>query len=272
MISLDLNRTVSIAASLALFFFGASAHALTVDASTLDTMHTESHGPFGVLNWSGVSLKINNPPTGSASAQLDVKPDVKPDVRLETGTWLSLQKPENAALSRIVKASDGSLRFEHAELSIDPTAPALQVTSLSSARLTEVARLDPKIERSKSIPIYAYRSDASHVVVVVGSDGSSIEKRGRDVEGSCAQGGRSCTFDTPQWNDHMVSLTLGLDSPVAQARGDVTYEAAPKGETNASRTYVVNASFTKSSRDPAPILAITMRTMETIFRGEMDGE
>jgi hypothetical protein len=263
-----MNRTASIAASLALFFFGASAHALTVDTSTLDTMHTESHGPFGILNWSGVALKINNPATGNASAQLDVKPNV----RVETGTWLSLRQPENAALSRIVKASDGSLTLEHAELTIDSAVPTLQVTSLSSVRLTEVARLDPKIERSKSIPIYAYRSDASHIVVVVGTDGSSIGKRGADVEGSCAQGGRSCTFDTPQWNDHMVTLTLGLDSPVAQARGDVTYEEAPKGETNPSRTYIVNASFTKSSRDPAPILAITMRTMETIFRGEMDGE
>jgi hypothetical protein len=266
MISANLSRVVSVAASLVLFLFGASAHALTIDTSSLDTMHSEAHGPFGVLNWSGVELKVTQP-LGATSANAQISS--KSDVRIETGSWMTLDQPQKMALSRVVKAKDGTKFFEHADVLIEPANPVLQITSLSSAHLTEIARLDPKVDRAKTIPIYAYRVDAKHLVVLVDTDGESLERRDVDTPGACA--GR-CVFDQFSWNDHMVNLTLGADRPVAQARGDVVFDAAPKGETNAPRTYIVNASYTQSSRDPEPILAINLHTMETIFRGDMDGE
>ncbi|MEO7110803.1 MAG: hypothetical protein ABI183_10225 [Polyangiaceae bacterium] len=259
---------IAIAASLALFFFGGSAHALTVDMSTLDTMHTESHGPFGTLNWSGVSIEITKQFSGGNSAQIQIAPDA----RLDGGTYLSLQKPETNGISRIVKGKDGALSFEHADLLIDSIIPTLQITAFSSVKLVEVARLDPKVDRGKSVPIYAYRVDAAHVALLVGADGQSIGKRDAESEGSCAQNGQKCVFDSPVWNDHMVSLTLGKDSQVAQARGDIVFDDAPNGATNDPLTYIVNASYTQSSRDPAPLLAISLHTMPTIFRGDSDGE
>jgi hypothetical protein len=263
-----MKTAISIAASVILFFCASSARALTIDTTQLDQVHTESSGPFGVLNWSGVSLKLTTGYNGKTTAMIDAQTDV----RVDSGSYLSLEAPEKAALSRIVKGKNGEVRYEHVDLSIATENPALQVTSRSSVRLREVARLDTHADRAMTIPIYAYRADAKHVVVLIEADGSLLGKRDAADNGTCAQNGGKCVIDAPDFQYHMVGILLGADRAIGQARGDVQFEQAPKGETNAPRTYIVNASFTQTARDPEPVVAITMHSIETVFQGDGDGE
>lgn len=258
-------QAISILMSVAFFLFGASAHALTVDTSSLDTMQTVSHGPFGTLNWPGVTMKITSNGNKTTSLQLDVQSPV----RVDGSNWLTLDQPQTSAMSRMIKSSGGQMMLEHVELSIDSNVPTLQVTSRSTVRLTEIARLDPKLDRAHAIPVYAYRRSDGHVVIVAGASGQVIGKRTPNDDASCDG---KCVYDTATWTGEMLDLELAKDHPVAQARGDVEFDEAPKGESNPPHTYVINASYTQTSRDPAPVVAITMRTMETVFRGDGDGE
>jgi hypothetical protein len=248
-------------------FFAGSAHALTIDPSTLDTMR-DSKGPFGLLDWKGVSLKLTGGSNGTTTAAIETKPDAC----LEPGTSVALEGPQKIALSRIVKGKDGDAIYEHVDLSITPENPALQVTSRSTVRLREVARVDAHAERAKTIPVYAYRSDAKHVVVLVESDGMAIGKRDAADPGTCAQNGGKCVIDTPEFQYGKVGIVLGADRRLGQARGDVKFADAPKGETNPPRTYIINASYTQTARDPEPVIAITMHTIDTVFQGDGDDE
>jgi hypothetical protein len=258
-------KVISILVSLAFFSFGVSAYALTVDTSTLDTMQTVSHGPFGVVNWPGVTMQLSSNGAGTTSLVLDVKSPV----RVDGPSWMTLDEPQSTALSRIVKSADGTLTLEHVEVSVEPKLPTLQVTSRSTVHLTEIARLDPKLDRARPIPVYAYRRTDGHVVIVARASGQVIAKSNEGDQASC---GGKCVYDAATWTNEMLDLDLAKDHPVAQARGDVEFDEAPKGEANAPYTYVINASYTRTSRDPAPVVAITLRTMETVFRGESDGE
>ena len=108
------------------------------------------------------------------------------------------------------------------------------------------------------------------MTLVVAATGQVIEKN--ETDDSCkASATHACTFGSATWEDAMVDIPVGVDHVVAQARGDVAFDNAPKGESNPSRTFIVNASYTQSSRDPEPVLSVSTRTMDTVFR-EFDGE
>lgn len=247
-------------------FFSASAHATPIDLSALDTMRTDSHGPFATLKWPGVSLKVTPGYNGVPWGEIKT-PKL---VRVDGSTSMSLDKPQVSSLTRIFQNEQGALILEHVDLTIDAEHPALQVTSRSSARLVEVARVKDPAERAKSIPVYAYRPDAKHVTFVVAATGQAIEKN--ENEESCAASAtHACVFGNATWQDAMVDVLIGTDRTVAQARGDVSFDDAPKGESNPQRTYIVNASYTQTARDPAPVVSISTRTMETVFRGDFEG-
>ena len=248
-------------------FLSASAHATPIDLSALDTMRTESHGPFSTLKWPGVSLKVTPGYNGVTWAEIKT-PKL---VRVDGSTSMALDKPQTSSLTRIFQNDQGATILEHVDLAIDAEHPVLQVTSRSSVRLVEVTRVKDPSERAKSIPVYAYRPDPKHVTLVVAATGQSIEKN--DTEASCtASATHACAFGTATWQDSMVDVLIGVDRTVAQARGDVNFDSAPKGEANPARTYIVNASYTQTARDPEPVVSISTRTMETVFRGDFEGE
>ncbi|MGH7281354.1 MAG: hypothetical protein ACRELY_07530 [Polyangiaceae bacterium] len=247
-------------------FFSASAHATPIDLSALDTMRTESHGPFSTLKWPGVSLKVTPGYNGVPYAEIKT-PSL---ARVDGSVSFALDKPQVSSLTRIFQNAEGATILEHVDVTIDSEHPALQVTSHASARLVEVLRVKDPSERSKSIPVYAYRPDAKHVMFVVAATGQSIEKN-TEEESCTASPNHACAFGSTNWQDAMVDVLIGVDRTVAQARGDVSFQSAPKGESNPSRTFIVNASYTQTARDPEPVVSISTRTMDTVFRGDFEG-
>lgn len=250
------------------FFAAASAHATPVDLSSLDTIRTiQQKGPFGTVKWPGVALKVDAGYNGTRYVDITV-PKL---VRVDGPPSIALDKPQTTGLTRIFQNAEGGMVLEHVDVVIDGETPQLQITSRSTVRLVEVARVQDSNPRAKPIPVYAYRSDAKHVKLVVAASGQSIGKN--DSDDSCkASRAHACTFGVANWQDSLVDIELGAGAELEQARGDVVFESAPKGESNPARTYIVNASFTQAARDPAPLLSISTRTMETVFRGDLDGE
>ncbi|HEX7666245.1 MAG TPA: hypothetical protein VF407_17085, partial [Polyangiaceae bacterium] len=191
------------------------------------------------------------------------------EIRVDDSASFVLDKPATSSLTRIFTNAQGAPMLEHVEVVIDDVAPTLKVTSRSSVRLVEVALFQPKADRAKPVPIYAYKKDGKHVVFVVGASGQAIERN--TTEESCQTSrAKQCTFGQATWHDTLVDFTIGPEQPVAQARGDVSYVPTTEKGAPASEalTYVVNASFTETARDPRPVVSVNARTMQTVFTGD----
>jgi len=275
---MKISTSISLLVSALVLFATSSARAMQIDTSGLDTMKIEDVAPpaLVVLHWPGVKLKLAKAYNDQITREI-VTPS---DVRVDTQVEMFLSTPAGTgALTRIVKAADGTSKLEHVELAIDGDNPALQVTKRSSVRLVEVARIDSGLERAKAIPIYAYRSDDQHVVLVVASAGVTVSKMATGDSQICGTGPNDdspaphgCLFGKIDWRDVMVDLELGPEQRIGQVHGDIVFADAPKGESNEPHSFVMNASLAKIGRDAVPILSLSTRVRETPPPSESDGE
>lgn len=263
--SKDVLHAVSTVIVLIGLFFSTSAHASQVDLDALDTIKTTSRGPLGILAWPGVSLRLSRPFDQPVADILTAGA-----VRVDDARSFVLDRPQATSLTRIVTSARGAPMLEHVEIVIDDVAPSLRVTARSSVRLVEVA-LFQAAPFARPVPIYAFKRDAKHIGFVVAATGQAIERN--VTEASCKSSrAKQCTFGQPTWHEALVDFVIGPEQSVAQARGEVVYEATSEKNAAAPEalTFVVNASFTQTARDLRPVVTVNARTMATVFTG--DGE
>jgi hypothetical protein len=151
---------------------------------------------------------------------------------------------ENPAFLLHLGEKDGKPTLEKSRLAFDDTTGEVSASRASTIELREVARAD-------GVAAWAFRDGKSVVVLARGASGGVETPPAKaNMEGIATfVGADDCPYA-------VARLDTSVNGAVAQLTGEI---AKGKGKERKTRKFFVDASLSRVSRDPEPLLAVRVR-------------
>jgi hypothetical protein len=167
-------------------------------------------------------------------------------------TWTvgATEPAADADLDRLVVQKDGRVTLERTRLHMDPhDVSSLRAIARSSVELHEIART------AKGVVVWAYREGTDVVVIARDVDGGTDARSGVHDSVTAFIQNDGCSF---------AAMHIDARKPEGGAFGQLVGTLPRQGKAKGTPDvrFVIDASVSRVTRDPEPMLAVRVRTLE----------